>query len=245
MRSVSYAAVIVLASLSNPVRAGSKDFSVQFDRCGEYVGIGYVPAERARSLVPSEYTLAGDGTNAQIVVRVASCAEVTIDGKRTGPARTAQIGVMLNEPEAGGDINNYLLWFVTDSGNLHGKLQAAGIQNGNDQQLKLVFEPIGGEGSLAIDVSAPGFPAFPLLGSAMAPSTPPQSFLANWFAAGNQGTLRMQTAFQQLRFGEASLVLTPTPESELAQLIGSPSLDFSVLNSYNEWQTATMHATLQ
>lgn len=244
MRSVSCVAVIVLASLSHPARAGSKDFTVQFDQCGEYVGIGNVPADRARSLVPSEYALAGDATHAQLVVRVASCAEVTVDGKKTGPARTAQIGVMLNEPEAGGDINNYLLWFVTDSGKLHGTLQAAGIKNGNDQQLKLAFEPIGGEGTLAIDVSAPGFPAFPLLGTAQAPSTPPQSFLANWFADGGQGTLRMQTSFQQLRFGEASLVLTPSPASQLSDLIGSPSLEFGVLNSYNEWQTATMHATL-
>jgi hypothetical protein len=235
----------MLACFSNPALAGNKDFIVKFDRCGEYVGIGHVPAAKARSLVPSQYALAGDSTNALLVVRVASCAEVSVDGKKSGQARTAQIGVMLNGPDASADINNYLLWFVTDAGNLHGKLQGAGIKNGNDQQLKLVFEPVGGAGTLTIDVDAPRFPAFPMLGSAQAPSSPPQSFVANWYADGNQGALRMQTSFEQLRFGEADLVLTPSPDSELAELIGSPSLSFGVLNSYNEWQTATMQASLQ
>jgi hypothetical protein len=195
--------------------------------------------------VPSQYALAGDSTNALLVVRIASCAEVSVDGKKSGQARTAQIGVMLNGPDGSADINNYLLWFVTDLGTLHGKLQAAGIKNGNDQQLQLAFEPIGGTGTLTIDVSSPRFPAFPLLGTAQAPSSPPQSFLANWFADGDHGTLRMQTSFSQLRFGTADLVLTPSPDSELAELIGSPSLRFTVLNSYNEWQAATMQATLQ
>lgn len=245
MRIISCVAVILFVSLSNPALAGNKDFSATFDKCGEFVGIGFVPADRARSLVPSQYTLEGDSTNAVLVVRVASCAEVSIDGKKSGPARTAQIGVMLRGPDGTADINNYLLWFVTDSGKLHGKLQAAGIKNGNDQQLKFAFEPIGGTGTLSIDVSAPRFPAFPLLGSATVPGGEPISFVASWFADGKHGTLRMRTAFQQLRFGDSDIVLTPAPESELAELIGSPSLTFTELHSYNEWRSASMQATLQ
>lgn len=245
MRTVSYVVVIMLVCFSNPALAGNKDFRATFDQCGEFVGIGTVPADRARALVPSQYALAGDSTSAWLVVRVASCAEASVDGKKPGPARTAQIGVMLDGPDDNADISNYLLWFVTDSGKLHGKLQAAGIQNGNDQQLQFAFEPVGGEGTLRIDVSAPRFPAFPLLGTAMAPSEPPISFLANWYADGKHGTLRMATSFEQLRFGTADIVLTPAPDSELAALIGSPSLTFDILNSYNEWQSATMQATLE
>ena len=245
MRNFFGVAVITLVCVSKLALAESKDFKATFAKCGEYVGIGYVPASSARSLVPSQYDLAGDDTNALLVVRVASCAEVSVNGKNAGPARTAQIGVMLKGPDASADINNYLLWFVTDSGKLHGALEAAGVKNGNDQQLKLMFEPIGATGTLAIDVDAPRFPAFPLLGSATAPSSPPQSFLANWWADGRHGVLRMQTSFQQLRFGEADLVLTPAADSELAELIGSPSLSFRALNSYNEWQAATMQASLQ
>jgi len=246
MRTVSCVVVIMLLCASVPASAGNKDFSATFDRCGEFVGIGYVPAERARSLVPSQYTLAVVDTNAQLVVRVASCAEVSVDGKKSGPARTAQIGVMLEGPDGSANINNYLLWFVTDSGKLHGKLQAAGIQNGNDQQLQFAFESIGGTGTLSVDVSAPRFPAFPLFGNVTnAPADPPISFVASWFADGKHGALRMQTRFEQLRFGKTDIVLTPSPDTELATLIGSPSLSFEVLNSYNEWQTATMQATLQ
>lgn len=244
MRTIWCAAVITMC-LSDPALAGGKDFSASFDQCGEYVGIGLVPAEQARKLVPSEYELALYDESAQLVVRVASCAEVSVDGSKPGPARTAQIGVMLHGPDNSAHINNYLLWFVTDSGKLHGKLQAAGIQNGNDQQLLLTFEPIGGSGGLRIDVSSPRFPAYPLFGKASVPTDPPISFVANWYADGRHGTLRMQTSFQALRFGAAELELMPEPGSQLAELIGADSLSFEVLDSYNEWRSATMQASLQ
>jgi hypothetical protein len=244
-----YAGVVVLlsAASTSPAWAGNKDFVVQFDNCAEYVGIGLVPAERVRPLVPNQYALALSGSNAQLVVRVVNCVNVSVDGKKSGPARTAQIGVTLaSTADPNFQIDNYLLWFVTNSGKLHGKLEAAGIKNGNDQQLQFVFDPISEDGgTLTIDVDAPRFPSFPLFGNASYPSSPPQEYLANWYADSKQGTLLMQTSFHQLRFGKAELVLTPTPDSELADLIGSTSLEFTGLNSYNEWSTATMQATLR
>src|SRR6185369_17951556 len=71
----------------------SRDFNVDFNTCTEFAGIGFVPAENARPLVPPQFTLAGDATNAVIVVRVADCADVVVDGHHEGRTRTSQIGI--------------------------------------------------------------------------------------------------------------------------------------------------------
>lgn len=242
MRTAVYFAVVTQMVYAGSAQAKGKDFEATFDDCAEFVGIGHVPVANARDLVPSPYDLAGDDDNALLVVRIASCAEVTVDGSEPGPARVAQIGVQLAGSASYDVIDNYLLWFVTDSGKLHGKVQAAGVKNGNDQQLAFM---LGAGDQLTIQVDAPNFPAFPLFGGVGAPGGPPQSFLANWYADGNAGTLLMQTHFQALRFGGTDLDLTPSPGSQLAELIGSASLTFDVLNSYNEWESASMQATLE
>jgi len=245
MHNIVYVASVALLGYAAEARADNKDFEATFDRCAEFVGIGEVPVENARSLVPSPYEIYVDNY-AQLVVRVVACDEVSVDGGKPAPARVAHIGVRLSVPNSDADIDNYLLWFVTDSGKLHGKLQAAGVKNGNDQQLSVMFEPIGADDELRIDVSAPKFPAYPLLGSAETPGNPPQDFIASWYADGKAGTLLMRTTFKALRFGGADLTLTPAPDSELAELIGSsPTLEFTVLESYNEWESASMQATIQ
>lgn len=245
MRSVLSVAVIMLLVFVAPARAGNKDFSAQFDSCEEFVGIGYVPTARARPLVPARYTLAGDAKNALLVVRVASCSAASVDGQRVGAARTAQIGVMLNVPDSDANIDNYTLWFATDSGNLHAKLQAAGVKTSNTNQLSYAWQPSHGAGPLPIDVRAANFPTVSLRGNAQTPNYGPQGFIANWYADGQHGSLRMQTSFQVLRFGDAKLALTAAAGSDLAKLLDATTLSFVPLNSHNNWETATMQATLQ
>src|SRR5262245_49161435 len=137
MRAISAVVVLLSAAFASPAHAGNKDISVQFNNCAEYVGIGLIPTDRVAKLVPSPFVLDLVGSSAQLVVRVTNCLNVSVDGKKSGPARTAQIGVTV-KPGSGpaADIYNYLLWYVTNSGNLHGKLQSVGIKNGNDQQLQ-------------------------------------------------------------------------------------------------------------
>jgi hypothetical protein len=246
MRNVLCAVVFVLLAFGSPAQAGNKDFSAQFNNCEEFVGIGLVSAPRARALVPSQYTLAGDATHALLVVRVVNCDEASVDGKKAGAARTAQIGVMLNVPGSDADIDNYTLWFATNSGNLNGKMQAAGVKTSNTQQLSYTWQSNGGQsGPLPIDVSAASFPTLSLRGDAQAANYPPQSFVANWYATGKQGQLLMHTSFPVLRFGDAALVLSTPAGSELAQLIGGTSLSFGELNSHNAWPAAEMQATVR
>jgi hypothetical protein len=239
MRSIPWVVVCLLGCVTSRALAANVSFDVQFDQCGEFVGIGLVPFDKARKLVPPQYTLAVYDGKAMIVVRVASCQSVSVDGKNPKPAHTAQIGISVVIPGTTAQIDNYLLWFVTDSGVLHGKLQAAGIQNGNDQQLSVVFAPSGATGPLHIDVNAPRFPAFPVTGVITSPPGAPTPFVANWYADTRNGTLRMHTEFN-IGFGSADAGVAPEAGSALAELIGSDPLQFGLLDSYNEWKAAKM-----
>lgn len=243
MRSIPWVVVCLFSCVTSRALAANVSFNVQFDQCGEFVGIGLVPMANARALVPPQYTLAADPKTGQamIVVRVTSCQSVSVDGKNPKPAHTAQIGISVVIPGSTAQIDNYLLWFVTDLGVLHGKLQAAGLQNGNDQQLSVVFAPSGATGPLHIDVNSPRFPAFPVTGVITSPPGSPVPFVANWYADTRNGTLRMHTVFD-IGFGSADAGVTPEPGSALAELIGSDTdtLHFGVLDSYNEWKAATM-----
>src|SRR6185295_232141 len=152
-----------LATLEQAV--GSKDFDVDFQGCTEVAAIGTVPAANARRLVPSHYTLAGDSTNALIVVRVAGCTSTSVDGKKATEGKVAQIGAVLSGPDATADINNYMLWYITDSGQLHGKLTAAGLAADNDQGLAYAFDA----GKIAAMTSPSHAPRFAIGGPAEVP----------------------------------------------------------------------------
>jgi hypothetical protein len=94
-------------------------------------------------------------------------------------------------------------------------------------------------------VTALGSASYAALGQGSTPSASPVVFVANWFFDGPQGTVRMHTAFPAIRFGSANTVLTPTPPTELAALIGSATLTFDVLDSYNMWSSASMQSRMQ
>jgi len=222
--------------------AADGDFDVQFDRCKEFVGIGAVPWENARARVPQRFDVLRSGDSALLVVRVTQCDAISVAGQPAKPARTAQLGVMLNVPGSGADIDNYLLWFASDSGALQGKLQAAGLDSDIAQQLTLLL-PASGTGPLSSAVRAPHVPEFRVQGSASQPSFVSQ-FIANWYADGRRGEVRMHTEFPAITFGVASSVLT-TAAADLTALIGATSLSFPVLDSYNAWPSARMTSRLQ
>jgi hypothetical protein len=218
----------------------SDDFDVDFSGCSELAAIGTVPAANARPLVPAGYVLAGDATNAVIVVRAVGCSGVSIDGDKPQAAKLAQIGVTLVGPDTTADINNYLLWFATDLGQLHGKLAAAGLDPDNDQGLTYSFTPGGppGSGTLEVGTSPPHAPPFTAGGPAVVPTAAPVGFTANWWRDGQHGTVSMRTVFPAIRFGSATTTLTTPAGSALAALIGGTSMTFALLDSHNTFSAA-------
>ena len=214
---------------------------VTFADCTEFAGIGFVPAANARALVPAEYELLGDETNAWIVVRVADCAKVSVSGKKPKPATVSQVGISVVPVDPTADINNYTLWFGTNLGPLHAKLRSMGVKSQLDANLAYSFTAAGGgQGSLAIVASPPQGPHYAVAGTAMVPTAPPVPFVATWWAETAQGTVRMRTEFPEISFAGASMTLTTHPASSLAALVGGSTLEFAILDSHNAFEAAAL-----
>lgn len=224
----------------------STDFDVDFAGCTEFVGIGLVPEANARPLVPAQYELLVFGSDAVVVVRVADCTDVSVDGKPVQPLRTSQVGISLVGPDETADINNYTVWFATNSGQLQGRLSALGLDGALDAQLAYAFIPDGGgNGTLDVDVTPPQAPDFLVEGTAAVPTSAPTTFVASWWAEGVHGTVQMRTEFPNIRFSQASTTLSTVAGSELAALIGGTTLTFPVLDSYNGIASAEMEVTAE
>lgn len=219
----------------------SASSQVTFAGCTEFAGIGFVPRAKARALVPAEYELSGDESNAVIVVRVADCDEVSVSGRQPKSATVAQVGISVLPVDPTADINNYTLWFGTNLGQLHGKLRSMGVDSELDANLAYDFVPTSpGAGSLSIESSPPKGPDYSVTGTAITPTAAPVPFVATWWAETAQGAVRMRTEFPEIRFGGASMTLTTAPGSCLATLIGSSTLTFALLDSYNAFDAAEL-----
>jgi hypothetical protein len=134
----------------------------------------------------------------------------------------------------GADIDNYLLWYVTDHGQLHGRLQAAGLDS--------VQGPVdyAVSGTLSIEVDD-----YSISGTAVEPTSSPTPFVARWWGDGKHGTVQMLTDLPDIRFSSASTLLTAETGSDLAALIGGTTLTFPILDSYNAFDTAFMQVTVE
>lgn len=218
--------------------ASTGDFDVDASDCTEFAGIGFVPRANAAPLVPAGYTLAGTPDNAVIVVRVARCSQVAVDGKQPAPGTVAQIGISLVGPDSTADINNYTLWYTTDHALLHAKLTAAGVDAVFENDLSYQLVASGASGSLDATSGTAQTPAYEVTGSVVVPTSTPTTFTASWWANGQHGVVRSRTVFPDIRFSEASMTLTTPAGSALANLIGGTSLTFPLLDSHNAFATA-------
>jgi hypothetical protein len=219
---------------------GGRDLSVDFSNCTEFAGIGFVPAANARPLVPARYVLAGDATNALIVVRTARCDQTLVDGLRLHPGTLSQIGISLVGPDTTADINNYTLWYTTTDPLLAAGLLTKGIRAELDPSLRFVFQPSGAGGTLSVEDHPLFAPAYRLLGPVVTSTAAPVVFTASWWQDSPASTSQMRTVFPAIRFGSGTITLTTDPNSALGRLVGGASLTFPALDSYNSFDTAHM-----
>jgi hypothetical protein len=211
-----------------------QDFDVDFEDCNVFAGLAHVSGARARALVPPAYALALDGDQARMVVRVVHCSNVVVDGRSQGSTVISHIGVGLVGPDTTVSLNNFTLWYATNSPLLHAKLTAAGVNA--DQS---GFLAVGVQGALTVSSQSPHTPSFEVSGSVMPPGAPvPTS--ASWWDDGVHGAVRSRTVLPVIQFGVAHTSLSTPPDSALAELIGGPTLTFDILDSYNVFPTGHM-----
>jgi hypothetical protein len=186
--------------------------------------------------------LAGDGTNAIVVVRVSQCQRVVIDGGRAHAATVSQIGVSLTAPDGSAgpdptaDINNYTLAYSTNDNALAKDLKRAGVDARHDPQLSydLVAAQGSSEGDLSISARHPNGFRLTAEGDVVFPSAGPVPFIASWWGVAGSRNVVMRTVFGAIRFGTASFTLHAVQDSQLAEIIGDTELEFDLLDSFNK-----------
>jgi hypothetical protein len=219
-----------------PAAVSQKDFDVLFTDCTVFAGLARVSMAGARALVPAEYTLFDDGGSARMVVRVARCAETVVDGHEQSDTIVSHIGIGLVGPDTTVNLNNYTLWYATNSALLHARLTAAGVNADLSNAVGLTYAG----GTLSVSSSSAHTPSFIVTGPAALGTGAPVPTSASWWDNGARGAIRSRTVLPVIQFGTASTVLTTPEDSELADLIGGTTLTFPVLDSYNLFPSGLM-----
>jgi len=207
-KKVLFSAVLLAVCLRGGAVASADDlsFSVHFAGCTEFAGWGPVSLAKAQPLVPAGYAIAGAATGqAAIVVRATSCESVAIGQSPGRPTEVSQIGINLVPPDGTGDINNYILVYVTNNELLAEYFQFAGLPTVFDPQLTYEYTPgeaAGAPGELYVTAAGGELSAYFLFGTETDP--PPnsqQQFLANWWFTGYNGKMKQSTSFPVISFG--------------------------------------------
>jgi hypothetical protein len=215
--------------------------AVTFSKCSELASITTISPAQARSVVPASFILAGDNRGAPFVVRVADCDAVTVDGGRPESATVAQLGVSIVSPDGSGDINNYTVWYYTSSRRLAASLHRMGVaaQWAPGLRYDLAENPDLTRGTLTVDLSA-GRPPFTIDAPVSEPVLTPTPFQANWWAQDDTSLTKMSTPIPELRFGLATATLHTPRASQLGRLLGSGTVTFTLLDTFNRFGNASM-----
>jgi hypothetical protein len=225
--------------------------TLDFNDCTEFVGVAAVDFERARALVPSQYTLVTDNAGAKLVVRVTGCESVRVGLQKTRPARVAQVGIMVYSPDGTGtdpntSINNYTLSYATDLPALAGALRLAGVPATIDPNLAYEFTQ-GDPAELyaAVTQSLQSWNAWTLYGTIHTP-TYTTTFLANWWLVQGSREIKMESVFPVIAFDFASRVsLFTSRQSALGLLLKANRIENFPLSFRGAYSFARMRIEIR
>jgi hypothetical protein len=146
---------------------------------------------------------------AAIVVRATSCSAVQVNGGAPVPTNISQIGVEIVPPDGTGDINNYTLIYVSNNPELVTAFNHAGVPALLDNTLtyQFTYDSTGTAGEIYVKAEGAGLPAYFISGAETDPTTPGFDFKANWWFAGDKGTVKQATDFPNIAFGTANITL--------------------------------------
>jgi hypothetical protein len=229
--------------------AGPATFDADFDNCVEYAGVATVPLANAAPLVPAPFVPASYGAGlTAIVVRVAGCKSVSIEGGAPESGTVLQIGVNINAPNGTGNINNYSLFYLTTSLAVAEGLQRAGVQA--EYNPFLLYDAVTNNDGKGHVFLANGFfppPPFVIDSPVVSPtpSTPATSFLAEWWQKDGNLSLDLYDNVPVIYFADNSpnVTLYAPPESSLGKLIGGDQVTFDALSVEDLIPTSHLHVS--
>jgi hypothetical protein len=223
---------------------GSASFDVAFNGCSELASITTISVAKARQVVPSSFTLAGDASGTPFVVRVADCTSVSVDGATPEAGTVAQLGVSVVSPDGTGDINNYTAWYYTTSLRLAAKLRLFGVPAQFVPTLDYDYAPNAASTGGTLRIAVPGTPAFRVSAPVVEPGASAIPFTANWWQQTDVRRVKMSTPIPAIRFGAATATLQTARAGDLGKLLESSTETFALLDSFNRFDTAPMTVTV-
>lgn len=203
--------------------------AIDFTNCSEYVGSAPVPLSPARDLVPQPYAIAGAETgSARLVVRTGQCGSILVEGAEAQPGVVSQVGIDIVSPDGTGDVNNYTLWYTTDSLQLATRLQLAGVNAEFVPELTYIHTPTG---NFSLLVPPPASAPFTLSGTVTEPepNDPSFPFVANWWQLAQTENVQMKTSVPNISLGSGDITLRATPSSALSPVIGGSTITFTAV----------------
>jgi hypothetical protein len=202
--------------------AGAADggFSFVGEECPELVAAFSVPAQRADDFVPEGFQVLVDAMgSATVVVAVAACARITLNGRGAGSAILSDVGIAIHSPDGSAGEHIYQLWQPTDNGELRSLMDHVGMRGGLVKEAGATFLP-----GLEPVLSAADMPWRPspytvrTTSAALVPLPPGSN---TWWHTGEYGVVRVTYDFLNAELGVGVATVWAEPGSPLAALVGS------------------------
>lgn len=241
MRSLSLAvcAATVLIAADNP----NRNFTTVFSGCREYVAFGPISLAKAHAALPPGFTPVLFGSDAALALRASSCDGVSVAGSPFRPAVVAHYGINIVSPDGTGDVNNYALYYATNSEALARQLEKTGLPVIFNAALA-VEDPAVRPGNVYIGVFGEDTQPWFMTGIVTNPMPPAFPFLANWWYQSKTGRLKMSTDIPSISFGPAQLTVNTSKTSPLGNLIGgNTKSDFPFYNVRGQFVSGVMTST--
>lgn len=229
----------LLTAADNP----NRNFNTVFSGCREFVAFGPVSAAKAQAALPPGFTPVLFGADAALALRAASCDGVSVAGSPFRPGIVAHYGINIVSPDGTGDVNNYTLYYATNSEALADQLRKTGLPVIHNPSLA-VEDPTVRPGNVYIGIYGGDTQPWFMTGPVTDPIPPAFPFIANWWYQSKTGRLKMSTDIPSIAFGPAQLTVNTSKTSPLGNLIGgNTKSDFPFYNVRGQFSSGVMTST--
>jgi hypothetical protein len=183
-----------------------------------------VPVDRARAAVPEPYvprSLSGDAASADVLLAVARCERLNVDGQTVSGRVVVDAGVVIETPDGTSGAHVYQLWQLSDSREVSAAMASVGVRGGQVAGLGVDDASTALADGARATVPWTDSPYDLAVDGAVGDATSASS--TTWWHRGPRGIVRLGYSFPRAasRFGAGKV--SAREGSPLAQLLGGTS----------------------
>ena len=184
-----------------------------------------VPVDRARAAVPEPYvpsSLSGEADRADVVLLVAECGALDLDGRTVAGRTVVDAGVVIESPDFSGGVHLYQLWHLSDAPAISERMAAVGVRGGHVGDLAVEDAGAGPLERATATVPWATSPFDLAVDAAVSGST---FATATWWHRGPHGVVRLRYGFPRNSTQTGTGRVNARAGTPLAALIGGTQAD--------------------